>query len=48
MVSMDETDGFDDFESDLSSSDELVTIPGSHSQSQRKGVKSGKFLVSTT
>ncbi|CAH3032263.1 unnamed protein product [Porites lobata] len=40
VVSMDETDGFDDFESDLSSSDELVTIPGSHSQSQKKGVKS--------
>ena len=44
MVSMDETDGFDDFESDLSSSDELVTISGSHSQSQKKGVKSGEFF----
>lgn len=48
VVSMDETDGFDDFESDLSSSDELVTIPGSHSQSQKKGVKSGEFFVSAT
>lgn len=48
MVSMDETDGFDDFESDLPSSDELVTIPGSHGQSQKKGVKSREFFVSAS
>ena len=45
MVSLDERDGFDDFESEVSSSDEFTAIPGSHSQTQKKPVKSGKFVV---
>jgi len=42
VVSVDEIDGFDDFESDMSSSEEVTTIPGTHSQSQKKSIKTGK------
>ena len=35
-------DSFDDFESDLSSSDEGTAILGTHSQSQKTIIKAGK------
>lgn len=38
---MDEMDGFDDFESDMSSSEEVAT----HNQSQKKSVKNGQSQI---
>lgn len=43
MMSLDEMDGFDDFESEVSSSEETTAVQRTHSQSQQKNVKSGKF-----
>ena len=46
MVSFDEMDGFDDLESDVSSSEEVTaSSAGTHSQSQKKSVKSGKYCI---
>lgn len=36
-------DGFDDFESEVSSSEETTAVQRTHSQSQQKNIKSGKF-----
>jgi len=35
-------DGFDDFESEVSSSEETTALQRTHSQSQQKNVKAGK------
>ena len=43
MRSLDEVDGFDDFESEVSSSEETMAVQRTHSQSQQKNIKSGKF-----
>ena len=43
MRSLDEMDGFDDFESEVSSSEDTTALQRTHSQSQQKNVKSGKF-----
>ena len=42
MMSLDEMDGFDDFESEVSSSEENTAAQRTHSQSQQKSIKSGK------
>ena len=42
MMSLDEMDDFDDFESEVSSSEENTAAQRTHSQSQQKSVKSGK------
>lgn len=42
MMSVDEMDGFDDFESEVSSSEENTIIQRTHSQPQKKSIKSGK------
>lgn len=44
MMSLDEMDGFDDFESEVSSSEENTVIQRTQGQSQKKSVKSGKSL----
>ena len=38
---MDEMDGFDDFESDMSSSEEVAT----HNQPQKKSLKTGQSKI---
>ena len=38
---MDEMDGFDDFESDMPSSEEVAT----HNQSQKKSIKTGESQI---
>ena len=38
-ISVDVMDGFDDFESDMSSSEEVIT----HNQSQKKSMKTGMY-----
>ena len=43
MRSLDELDGFDDFESEVSSSEETTALQRTLSQSQQKNIKSGKF-----
>ncbi len=45
MMSLDEMDGFDDFESEVSSSEENTAIQRTNSQSQKKSVKTGKSLA---
>lgn len=42
MMSFDEMDGFDDFESEVSSSEDSTVIQRTQGQSQKKSVKSGK------
>lgn len=48
MTSLDAVDGLDDFESEVSSSEENTAISRTHSQSQKKSVKSGEFSIIVT